>query len=297
MSMKRNLIIGLLLLELLFVLDCVWFYGPESDSEEHFPAIGPSISVQYVTPENAKGYSPENIWHPTVAVTWQWDLSEPPIDLSFDVDVYDIDLFENDAGTVAALHAQGKKVICYISVGSWEDWRPDKDLFLPEVIGKIYEGWPGERWLDIRQIDNLAAIIGDRLDLCKEKGFDAIEPDNIDGYTNNTGFKLKEADQLRFNIWLAEEAHKRGLSIGLKNDPDQAEELQPYFDWALTEDCFAEEWCEQFTPFIEASKPVFAAEYTDTGITLEEICPQAEELQFGVILKNRDLDAYRVACP
>lgn len=241
--------------------------------------------------------STAGIWHPAVGTSWQWDLSDPPIDLSFDVDVYDIDLFENDANTIANLHAQGKKVICYISVGSWEDWRPDKDQFPPEVIGNDYEGWAGEKWLDIRQIDSLAPILQARLDQCKEKGFDAVEPDNIDSYTNDTGFSLTEEDQLRFNIWLAEEAHKRGLSIGLKNDPDQAAELQPHFDWALTEDCFAGEWCEQMLPFIEAGKAVFAAEYTDTGISLDEICPQAEELGFSLILKNRDLDAYRATCP
>ena len=287
----------LLLIALLLVLGCSWLYGPESEAEEISPAIPSSLPVPIVTHEDAKENSTEEIWHPAVGSSWQWDLSDPPIDLSFKVNVYDIDLFDNDANIIANLHAQGKKVICYISVGSWEDWRPDKDQFPPEVIGKNYEGWPGEKWLDIRQIDLLAPIMGARLDLCKEKGFDAVEPDNIDGYTNDTGFPLDETDQLQFNIWLAEEAHMRGLSIGLKNDSDQVAELQPYFDWALTEDCFAEDWCEQFFPFIEAGKPVFAAEYTDTGITLDAICPQAEELQFSLILKNRDLDAYHATCP
>jgi hypothetical protein len=49
-------------------------------------------------------------------------------------------------------------------------------------------------------------------------------------------------------------------------------------------------------PFIEAGKPVFAAEYTDTGITTEQFCAQAEEMNFSAILKHRDLDAYREAC-
>jgi hypothetical protein len=59
------------------------------------------------------------------------------------------------------------------------------------VIGDPYEGWPGERWLDIRRIDLLAPLIGQRLELCRIKGFDAVEPDNIDGYTNDTGFSLR----------------------------------------------------------------------------------------------------------
>ena len=240
----------------------------------------------------------DSIWQqPLGELRWQWQLSELPLDLSLDVDMVDIDLFDNQADVIAALHAQGRKVICYVSVGSWEDWRPDKDQFPEAVIGKAYAGWPGENWLDIRQIDGLAPVMRLRLDLCKDKGFDGIEPDNMDGYTNDTGFPLTYADQLKYNLWLAEEAHARNLSIGLKNDPDQVADLLSHFDWALTEDCFAEGWCEDMLPFIQMGKPVFAAEYTDTGVNMEQLCPQAERLQFSLILKHRQLDAWQQACP
>ena len=72
--------------------------------------------------------------------------------------MYDIDLFDNDVAAVAALHAQGSVVICYISVGSWEDWRPDAGQFPSEVLGNDYEGWPGEKWLDIRRIHNPSRV-------------------------------------------------------------------------------------------------------------------------------------------
>ena len=196
-----------------------------------------------------------------------------------------------------ALHARGAYVICYISVGSWEDWRPDAVDFPEEVIGRKYSGWPGERWLDIRRMDLLAPIMEARLDLCAAKGFDGVEPDNIDGYDAATGFPLSEADQLVYNAWLANAAHQRGLAIGLKNDPQQVADLLPYFDFAITEDCFDQDWCGEMSPFIEQGKPVFAAEYTDTGVELDEICPQAEENQFSLILKQRDLDAWRDECP
>ena len=55
-----------------------------------------------------------------------------------------------------------------------------------------------------------------RLDLCKAKGFDAVEPDNMEIYTNDTGFPLTYEDQLKFALWLADEAHKRGLAIGVE---------------------------------------------------------------------------------
>jgi endo-alpha-1,4-polygalactosaminidase (GH114 family) len=234
-------------------------------------------------------------WQPAVGTTWQWQL-DTPVDTSYDVEMYDIDLFDNDASTVAELHAQGRKVICYISVGSWEDWRPDADQFPAAVLGKDYEGWPGEKWLDIRRIDLLAPIMRARFDLCQAKGFDGVEPDNIDAFTNDTGFPLTYQDQLTYNRWLAQEAHARGLS----NDGDQVVDLLDTFDWALTEDCFADDWCEEMEPFVEAGKAVFAAEYTDTlteGEFANQVCPQGKDLGFSFILKNRDLDSWRRACP
>jgi len=241
--------------------------------------------------------APPTWWQPSGAISWQWQLSDGPIDQSFAVEMYDIDLFDNEAAVVAALQAQGRHVVCYVSVGSWEDWRPDQAQFPAAVIGNDYAGWAGEKWLDIRQIDLLAPVLRARLDQCQAKGFDGLEPDNIDGYTNDTGFPLTYADQLAFNRWLAAEAHQRGLSIGLKNDADQVPDLLADFDWALTEDCFDEGWCEQMLPFIEAGKPVFAAEYTDTGLTLDDFCPQAAAWGLSAILKQRDLDAWRAACP
>ncbi len=237
-----------------------------------------------------------SIWRPKLGTTWQWQL-DTPVDRNVDAEMFDIDLFDNDASVVAELHRQNRKAVCYINVGAWEDWRPDAGEFPRQVIGRAYSGWSGEKWLDIRHIDLLAPVMRARLDQCKEKGFDAVEPDNIDAYTNHTGFPLNGRDQLKYNRWLADEAHARGLSIGLKNDGDQAAALVPYFDWALTEDCFAEGSCEQMSPFVEASKAVFAAEYTDSGMTLEDLCTQARPLKFSAILKHRNLHAWRKACP
>ncbi len=263
------------------------------------PSAVPSTTVYLPIVLQDLASPPPTWWQPPVNTTWQWQLTDP-VDPSFDVEMYDIDMFDNDPSTVAALHAQGRKVICYISVGSWEEWRPDADQFPESVLGNNYEGWPGEKWLDIRQIELLAPIMRARLDWCKAKGFDGIEPDNIDGYTNDTGFPLTYQDQLQYNIWLANEAHARGLSIGLKNDDEQVGDLLSHFDWAMTEDCFAEGWCADVQPFIAAGKAVFAAEYTDQ-MTVNEflsgVCPQAQAMGFSAILKDRDLDAWRTGCP
>ncbi len=159
-----------------------------------------------------------------------------------------------------------------MSAGSREDWRPDAGQFPPELLGKDYEGWPGEKWLDIRRIDLLAPILRARLDLCKAKGFERVEPDNIEIHDNDTGFPITYQDQLAYARWLADEAHARGLAIGLKNAPDMVADALPFFDFAITEDCYHQGWCDQVLPFIAAGKPVFAAEYTDTGVDFGAAC-------------------------
>jgi hypothetical protein len=207
--------------------------------------------------------------------------------------MYDIGLFDNDAATVSALHAEGRKVVCYVNVGGWEDWRTDASQFPDEVIGANLDDWAGERWLDIRRIDLLAPIMEARMDSCQANGFDGIEPDNIDGFLNDTGFPLTYGDQLEYNIWLAEAAHARGLSIGLKNDMDQIPDLLTHFDWALNEECFEFEECETLLPFIEAGKAVFNVEY---GLETGEFCADAKRLRFNSLKKNLDLDAWREPC-
>ena len=234
-------------------------------------------------------------WQPERGTTWHIQYVDE-LDLSPDVEVFNLD-YETDRATIRELHDAGKKVICYINAGAWEDWRPDADQFPEEVLGNDYEGWEGEIWLDIRQIDTLAPIMEARLDLCKAKGFDGVDPDNINSYTNDTGFPLTAEDQLRYNIWLAEAAHARGLAIGLKNNAEQAVELEPYFDWVVTESCFAEDWCDLLLPFLEANKPVFAIEYTDQEMTLADFCAEAADLHISAILKHRNLDAYSETCP
>lgn len=234
-------------------------------------------------------------WHPTAGLSWQWQLAGR-LGLDLQVDVIDVDL-EVGRSVVDYYHDRGTKVICYISVGSFEDWRVDVDQFPPEVLGKDYEGWTGEKWLDIRRIDLLAPIMLARLDECAAKGFDAVEPDNMEIYTNDTGFPLTYEDQLRYALWLAEEAHKRGLAIGQKNAPDQTADLVEIFDFAITEDAFYYGWAAEMKPYIEAGKPVFAAEYTDLPGDFEDFCRQSRILGFSTILKHRGLGAWLETCP
>ena len=161
--------------------------------------------------------------------------------------------------------------------------RPDAGAF-PDAVKGDSNGWSGERWLDIRRLDVLGPIMQRRLDLCKQKGFDAVEPDNVDGYTNSTGFPLTAADQLTYNRFLATAAHARGLSIGLKNDLDQAQTLEPDFDWALNEQCFQYNECGLLKPFSAAGKAIFEVEY---NLDPAQFCPQARTL--GIMSMKKKL--------
>ncbi len=76
-----------------------------------------------------------------------------------------------------------KHTVCYINAGAWENWRPDAGDYPSAVIGKPLDGWPGERWLDIRRLDVLAPILEstDWINAAA-KGFDGVEFDNVEGY-------------------------------------------------------------------------------------------------------------------
>ncbi len=262
------------------------------------PAVAPNLTPTPSPTPNAAMLpivakdTPGNVWQPTPGTSWQWQLSGQ-IDASFDVMMYDIDLFDAPQSVIDQLHGDGRIVICYFSAGSWEDWRDDAADFPDEVLGNALSGWPDEKWLDIRRLDLLSPIMTTRLDTAVAKKCDGVEPDNVDGYSNDTGFPLAYADQIAYNTWLAQQAHQRGLSIGLKNDLVQIPDLVALFDWALNEQCFEFDECDTLLPFIQTDKAVFGVEYE---LDAADFCPQANAMNLDFLQKNLDLDAWQVSC-
>jgi hypothetical protein len=230
-------------------------------------------------------------WTPAPETTWQWQLTTP-VDQFVSAKVYDIDLFDNPTSVVASLHRRGHKVICYLDAGTFEDFRSDSGSFPKSALGKR-NGWPGERWLDIRRVSLLAPIMRARFQQCEHKHFDGVEADNVDGYTNATGFPLTASDQLNYDKWLARTAHALGLSIALKNDLDQARQLEPYFDYALDEQCFQYSECSLLKPFVAAHKTVFEVEY---NLSPGQFCRQSRIDGFMSMRKDLNLDAARDVC-
>jgi hypothetical protein len=236
-------------------------------------------------------------WHPALRTSWDWVLSVVPKPPYRAVRMYDVDGFDTTAADVARMHAAGIKVVCYLSAGSFENWRPDASRFPAALLGRD-NGWPGEKWLDIRDAQKpgsvLLSIMRARLTMCSRKGFDGVELDNVDGYTNRTGFPLTAADQLFYNATLADDAHRRGLMVLQKNDNQQIPRLLPYFDGALNEQCNQYRECTTaqngwygYDQYVAAGKPVFQAEY---WLKTSRFCPGDNAADFNGVRFALNLD-------
>lgn len=246
-----------------------------------------------IRPSHEQGGSA--MWRPHIGVTWQWQLDTGDIDLDVGADVFNVDGFEVTAGTVDALHRRGRHVICYIDAGGWESYRADAADFPTEVLGRPIDGWPQERWLDIRRLDVLRPIMAARFDMCRNKGADAVEADQVEAYAEpGTGFDISESDQLAYNRMLADLAHQRGMSIALKNAAELVPQLVEDFDFAVVEECFIHGECDRYRPFIEHGKAVLHVEY---DVPLSDFCSRTRDLGFSSIRKHLELDAWREACP
>ncbi|MET8407995.1 endo alpha-1,4 polygalactosaminidase [Streptomyces sp. NPDC005195] len=250
------------------------------------------VTVPDRTSDRAPGGHPSAArWQPRPGTAWQWQLSGR-VDTRVAVPVYDIDGFVNSAAVVRRLHKSGRKVICYINAGAWESFRPDRGAFPASVLGRS-DGWSGERWLDIRRRSVLRPIMAARFDMCRAKGFDAVEPDLTDAYTNDTGFPLTAAHQLAYNRMIADLAHERGMAVGLKNDLEQIPDLVDDFDFAVNEQCAEFDECPSLSPFIKADKAVFHVEYSEPKRTF---CPIAKRLGLDSMRKRLALGRWRSPC-
>jgi hypothetical protein len=210
-----------------------------------------------------------------------------------DRQVYDIDLYDTPTQIISNLKAQGRIVVCYFSAGTWEDWRSDAKLYPKAAIGKPLPDWPGERWLDYRRSD-VRSLLAKRLDLARSKGCSGVDPDNVDGYVNDNGLALTRAQQVDFNRWLAAEAHKRDLSVGLKNAVDLLPQLADHFDFAVNESCYRYEECGGYAAMRRQGKPIFIAEYRAYDARL---CRSAKASGFGLQFFNLDLKGTGKPCP
>ncbi|TDC25166.1 hypothetical protein E1265_07795 [Streptomyces sp. 8K308] len=263
-------------------------------------------------------------WRPAPGevASWDWQISEP-YDLSAPHDMYDLDLFDlapagselwypdGDvievpagplAGAIEELHAREPRpvVICYVDTGAHESYRPDAERFPEAVIGND-TGWSEERWLDIRAGSRgaFAELVWARLDLAERMGCDGVEPDQNNPLGNDPGFPITLDDQHSWYREVAEQAHARGLSVGMKNGHDQpgsAAELVDAFDWALPEECVEFDECAELDVFVEQGKAVFAVDYPP-AVDPAAACREHRAHGFDGLVKDEPpTGGYRVSC-
>lgn len=238
-------------------------------------------------------------YQPDQSASWQLQL-QGTVNTGYDVEIYDIDLFDTPEQTIDDLQAAGHHVICYFSGGSYEEWRSDENRFNASDLGNELDGWPGERWLDIRSA-NVQDIMLQRMDLAVDKGCDGVDVDNMDGYTNDPGFPLTDDDQLAYNRFIANAAHQRNLAVALKNDLNQIDALVDYFDLSVNEECFEYDECDLLMPFTQQDKPVLQVEYAQTYVNnanaRDRLCSLSVDMRFSTLILPLDLDdAFRFSC-
>lgn len=244
-------------------------------------------------------------WQPVVGTKWQIELLYALNNTSIDAAIYDIDLFDNPKTTIGNLHSMGRKVICYFSAGTYENWRPDASNFKESELGNPLDNWPGERWLNTNS-NNVRKIMQTRLDLAVIKGCDGVDPDNIDAYDNSNGLQLTKNDAIDYVNWLASEAHARGLSIGLKNGGGIIDSVMGNMQWSVNEQCAQYTECDTYAAFTRANKPVFHIEYpkgdstnNDDAVTVQQrtaACNAVGAVNFSTVIKNIDLDNWVEYC-
>jgi hypothetical protein len=228
--------------------------------------------------------------------------------------VYDIDGIDNPASTVAALHALGDKAICYIEVGAAGNYYPAAEEHLRTSyyaqfkaagdLGKSVPGYP-ERYLNINAASTLSIVEAMIRQQCAAKGFDAVEPDIDDSYTDSTGFAITETENISYDKTLGAYAHGFGLAWGQKNGDNDARfsaALEPTTDFLIDEECNYYQTCSTVaTPYVRAGKLVLNAEYTDdwgsdTAADLAKFCPADEAGHIDGTLFTTALAGQRNPC-
>ena len=259
-------------------------------------------------------------------VSWQWVLNHP-FDLNDPSDmgtndllpngspapaptVYDIDGIINSSSTVAALHARGDHVICYIEAGSAGNYYSAQqegittsyfDQFgAAGVLGNTLPGYPEESFLNIASpatVSIVESMIGHE---CAAKGFDAVETDLDETYTGfdgPTGFHISKGTERAFMTTLAEYIHSLRMGWIAKNLVDTGDNfasiMEPYADGLLTENCNQTRQCGRAAKYIADGKGVLDAEY---DLATSQFCRADDAAGINGAHLDTSVDGFRQPC-
>jgi hypothetical protein len=178
------------------------------------------------------------------------------------VDIYDIDGFLTTKGQIHRIRTSWPastlahpRTICYLDL-AWEDYRPDGSptpagKFPAATLGRVYFGYPEERWVDFRQLDALKPMLTERIAMCAHKGFDAVELDDIDSFDppKTTGFYLTAGDAQNYLAFAFNLIHSYGMTALWKNSPALVRWGARYSNGAVVEECFVYHECGSWHAF------------------------------------------------
>jgi len=219
------------------------------------------------------------------------------------VRIFDLDVFDNSRETIMQLKRMGKRVVCYFSAGTAEDWREDFQRIDPKLLGAQLPMWPGERWLDIRSKE-VMRLMQTRIRYAARKGCDALDPDNVDGYENERGGgfnpPLTKGDSIKYVRRLSRYARRHGMSMGLKNALEILPNVERDVAFAVNEECVSDpdDGCEPYARFIRSDfrsrgKPVFHIEYVSRIATVGRRLEYPGKSSISTKFTNATSDAIR----
>lgn len=188
----------------------------------------------------------------------------------------------------------GAYSICYINgfqSQPGEQW--PTELLLRDSAGDavIDPNWPDETLLDIRSEGNRQAIaeqLTPAIVGCADRGFEAVEFDNLDSYSRCEGL-LERADAIAMATLLVQAGHENGLAVAQKNSAELLGQAASAigFDFVIVEECDQFEECADFTDFY--GDAVIDIEYTDDlRRPFADVCADAATPRI-TMLRDRDL--------
>jgi hypothetical protein len=200
----------------------------------------------------------------------QW--APPPVNAAFDyqiggdyplprgVEVVTRDWFEGSP-------APGAYSICYVNAFQTQSdergvARPDERSSWPRrlILSKLGDDpeWGGEYLVDLSTAGKraqAAAWVQPMIEACADKGFDAVEYDNLDSWTRFDGTPVEDrvpfgkAQAIAYAELLTDAAHALGLAVGQKNALDlsrRESRRRIGFDFAIAEECGRYGECQDY---------------------------------------------------
>ena len=207
--------------------------------------------------------------------------------------------------------AAGLYNVCYVNAFQTQDDDPDVDrpderanwpaaVVLTSVATD--PDWEGEYLIDTSTPEKratAAAHVAPMIQTCADKGFDAVEFDNLDSWTRFEDFPTLQArvpfdrdDNIAFATTITEQAHQLGLAVAQKNTSDLIDDgahVRIGFDFAISEECGVYAECGVFADAYADN--VLDVEYDDSPENLDGFATACSGYRdrLSIVLRDRNV--------